>query len=316
MMKPTILLTAALSAALAGAVRAQEAPVQLETKSGTLHGTLLLPKDAAAKVPVALLLSGSGPTDRDGNSPLLPGKNNSLKMVAESLAAHGVASVRYDKRGIGASAGAATSEEQLRFTTYVDDAAAWLEWMRGDSRFSNRVVVGHSEGSLIGIMAAQRVTVDRVISLVGAGRSAGVVLREQLQRTLPPNLFADAQRILGELEAGRTVAEVPQSLMVVFRPSVQPYMISWLPIDPAAEAAKLTVPLLVVQGTTDVQISVSDAERLAKGSPRATLEVVDGMNHVLKEVRETAQQLPSYSNPELPLHPGLVDALVRFVGQR
>jgi hypothetical protein len=314
-MRRTIMLAAALAATSTGAMRAQEAPVQLETKSGTLHGTLLLPRSAAAKVPIALIISGSGPTDRDGNSPLLPGKNNSLKMIAESLAAHGVASVRYDKRGIGASASAATREEELRFTTYVDDAVAWLEWMRNDARFSNRMIVGHSEGSLIGIMAAQRAPVDRVISLAGAGRSAGVVLREQLSRNLPPNLFADAERILGELEAGRTVAQVPQPLMPVFRPSVQPYMISWLPVDPAAEVAKVTVPVLVVQGTTDVQIAVSDAERLARGNPRATLEVVDGMNHVLKEVREATQQLPSYSNPELPLHSALVNALVGFLGR-
>jgi pimeloyl-ACP methyl ester carboxylesterase len=315
-MRRTIVFAAALAAASTGAVRAQEAPVQLETKSGTLHGTLLLPKDAAAKVPVALIISGSGPTDRDGNSAMLPGKNNSLKMIAESLAAHGVASVRYDKRGIGASAVASGNESDVRFTNFVDDAVAWLDWMGNDARFSRRMVVGHSEGSLIGIMAAQRATVDRVISLAGAGRSAGAVLRQQLAGNLPPNLLADAQRILGELEAGRTVAEVPQPLMMLFRPSVQPYMISWLPIDPAAEVAKLTVPVLVVQGTTDVQISVSDAERLAKGNPRATLEVVDGMNHVLKQVREPARQLPSYSNPELPLHPGLVDALVGFLARR
>jgi uncharacterized protein len=137
-----------------------------------------------------------------------------------------------------------------------------------------------------------------------------------LSRGLPPALLTDARRILGELKAGRTVDSVPAPLMALFRPSVQPYMISWLPIDPAREAGRLTIPLLLIQGTTDVQVSVADAERLAKGNPRAVLELVDGMNHVLKEVRDASQQTASYSDPSLPLHPTLVEALSRFVGHQ
>ena len=214
------------------------------------------------------------------------------------------------------SVGAATKESDLKFTTYVDDAVDWLEWLRKDARFSGRIVIGHSEGSLIGILAAQRSPVTHVVSIAGAGRPIAQVLDEQLSRNLPPPLLADARRIVGELEAGRTVDSVPAPLMALFRPSVQPYMISWLPIDPAREAGRLTVPVLVVQGTTDVQVSAADAERLAKGNPRAQRELVDGMNHVLKEVREASQQTASYSDPSLALHPRLVEALSRFLGLR
>ena len=305
----------AAAVSLTTALPAQETPVTLETKSGALHGTLLLPANASGPVPVALLIAGSGPTDRDGNSPLLPGKNNSLKLVAEALAQRGVASVRYDKRGIAGSAAAATKESDLTFTTFVDDAAAWLEWLRKDARFSRRIVVGHSEGSLIGMLAAQRSPVSHVVSLAGAGRPIAEVLDEPLSRGLPPALLTDARRIMGELKAGRPVDSVPAPLAAVFRPSVQPYMISWLPIDPAQEIGRLTMPVLVVQGTTDVQVSMADAERLAQGNPRAKLEVIDGMNHVLKEVREPSGQTASYSDPSLPLHPKLVEALTRFLGQ-
>jgi pimeloyl-ACP methyl ester carboxylesterase len=307
---------AAAFVALTSMLTAQESPVTLETKSGSLHGTLMLPANASGPVPVALIIAGSGPTDRDGNSPLLSGKNNGLKLVAEALAARGVASVRYDKRGIAGSLGAATKEADLTFTTYVDDAVDWLQWLRKDARFSRRIVVGHSEGSLIGMLAAQRSPVSHVVSLAGAGRPIADVLDEQLSRGLPPALLTDARRILGELKAGRTVDSVPAPLMALFRPSVQPYMISWLPIDPAREAGRLTIPLLLIQGTTDVQVSVADAERLAKGNPRAVLELVDGMNHVLKEVRDASQQTASYSDPSLPLHPTLVEALSRFVGHQ
>ena len=190
----------------------------------------------------------------------------------------------------------------------------WLEWLKADKRFSRRIVIGHSEGSLLGIMAAQRSPVSHVVSLAGAGRPIGEVLDEQLSRQLSPELLADARRIIGELKAGRTVDSTPPQLAALFRPSVQPYLISWLPITPAQEVGRLTIPVLVVQGTTDVQVTKVDAERLASGSPRATLELIDGMNHVLKEVREASQQTASYSDSTMPLHPRLMEALVRFLG--
>jgi pimeloyl-ACP methyl ester carboxylesterase len=313
MMRSVLFAAAALGSTMR--LHAQESPLTLDTQTGALHGTLLMPAGLTGPVPVALIIAGSGPTDRDGNTPMLPGKNNSLKLLAEGLAANGVASVRYDKRGIAGSMGAAAKESDLRFTTYVDDAAAWLELLRADRRFSRRVVVGHSEGSLIGIMAAQRSPVSQVVSVAGAGRPIGEVLDEQLSKALPPALLTDARRILGELTAGRAVDSVPPPLFVVFRPSVQPYMISWLPIDPAQELGRLTVPILVVQGTTDIQTSALDAERLAKGHPHAMLEMIDGMNHVLKEVREASQQTASYSDAALPLHPRLVESITKFVGR-
>jgi pimeloyl-ACP methyl ester carboxylesterase len=314
-MEHSLAITAVAAALWTATAQAQETPVTLATKTGTLHGTLLIPAGAKNPMPVALLIAGSGPTDRDGNSPLLPGKNNSLKMLAEGLGQHGIATLRYDKRGVGASMSAMGKESDLRFTTYADDAVDWLEWLRADQRFSRRIVIGHSEGALIGVLAAQRSAVAQVVSVAGAGRPIGDVLDEQLSRMLPPEVVSDARRIMTELKAGRAVDTVPQALLMVFRPSVQPYMISWLPIDPAQEVGRLTVPVLIVQGTTDTQVTKGDAERLADGHPRATLEIIDGMNHVLKEVRETSKQAASYSDPALPLHPRLVESITKFIGQ-
>lgn len=298
----------------APATQAGEEAVRLETPSGVIHGTLLLPAGAQPKVPLALLIAGSGPTDRDGNTPLLPGKNNSLKLLAESLAAQGIASVRYDKRGIGASmSGAAQSESDLRFAHYVDDATGWVVQLRKDARFGKITVIGHSEGSLIGLMAAQKSPVDAVVSVAGAGRPIADVLNEQLERGLPSATKPEALRILNELRNGRPVAEVPPALAMLFRPSVQPYLLSWLPIDPAAEAGKLKVPVLIVQGSTDIQTTVADAQRLAEGQPAAKLVIIEGMNHVLKEVREASQQMASYSDATLPLHKELAATIGSFV---
>jgi len=137
-MRPTIYITAFTMLVAAG-VSAQthtDSAVRLDTKTGVLHGSLMTPALPKGSVPVALIISGSGPTDRDGNSIMLPGGNNSLKQVAEALAAQGVASVRYDKRGVGHSTAAGTSEDALRFDMYVADAAAWVEWLRRTGKFS------------------------------------------------------------------------------------------------------------------------------------------------------------------------------------
>lgn len=287
--------------------------VQLVTASGTLHGTLELPA-GGRPVPVVLIHAGSGPTDRDGNSRLLSGPNNSLRQLAESLAARGIASVRYDKRGVGASQSALASETGLRFEHLVQDGAAWIRQLRADPRFSTVAVLGHSEGSLVMMLAAREAGADGVVSLNGLGRRASDVLRAQLAPQLPPALAAQSERILVALEAGRTADSVPTILASLYRPSVQPYLISWFAHDPQRVAASLAVPLLVAQGTTDIQATRADADRLAAAGPGTRLLMVEGMNHVLKLVGgPPAAQLPSYSDPTLPISPLLVDGIATFV---
>lgn len=299
-------------AAAPRASSAQEA-VRLETVAGPVHGTLLVPA-SGGRYPVVLLIAGSGPTNRDGNSAALPGANNSLKLLAEGLANHGIASLRYDKRGIGESASSALSEADLRFETYVDDAVAWLERLRKDQRFSTITVAGHSEGSLVGILAAGRSDSDALVSIAGPARSAGQILRTQLRPQLPPALWRESERILGALESGRPAESVPPPLLALYRPSVQPYMISWLRYTPAQEIAGLSVPVMIVQGTTDIQVSVAESEALLKAYPSAKLITVEGMNHVLKLVSgDVAQQQSSYSDPSLPVAPEVIEQVSDFV---
>jgi len=298
-------------------------PIQLETPTATLYGTLERPQ-STARVPLVLFISGSGPTDRDGNSPLLKGPNNSTKMLAEGLAAAGIASVRYDKRLVGESgkgmqlaaqkAGVKLREDDLRFESYVEDAILWCKKLRADNRFTSLIVVGHSEGSLIGMVAAHRAGADAFVSVAGSGRPAQQILLEQLKGQLPADLFKSTEEILSQLAAGQTVGTVPSSLNFLFRPSVQPYMISWLHYDPAKEIALLSSPVLIVQGTTDIQVSLQDAKLLSGAKPSAKSVVVDGMNHVLKMVpSDHDKQVASYSDPSLPVAPRLVAELIRFV---
>jgi pimeloyl-ACP methyl ester carboxylesterase len=243
-----------------------------------------------------LLHAGWGPTDRDGNTPILPGKNDALKQIALALSARGIASVRYDKRGIAASRAAGPSEADLRFDAYIDDAVAWVKKLRADKRFGRVTIAGHSEGSLIGMVAAARAPADGFVSLEGAGRNAAVVLREQFDRSpqTPADLRASAAHIIDELAAGRTVADVPAPLAPLFHASVQPYLISWFKYDPA-----------------HVQVTLTDAQRLHTALPSASYVVVQGMNHVLKYAPDTsdAALVAGYTNPALPVEPKVIDAI-------
>jgi pimeloyl-ACP methyl ester carboxylesterase len=290
---------------------AKDESITLNTPTGELHGSLTLPAGRAPH-PVALLIAGSGPTDRDGNNPAA--KNDSLKMVAHALAEGGIACVRYDKRGIAASAAAAKSEADLRFRDLVEDAAAWIRLLAKDPRFTSVSVIGHSEGSTIGMMAAQDAPVRTYVSIAGPQLNASAVLRTQLAGKLPPALAQQSEQILVALERGERVDAVPPPLLVLYRPSVQPYLIDWFKVHPLEEIKKLRIPVLILQGDTDIQIPVSAAQALHVAKPEADLVIVEGMNHVLKLVpNDQARQVASYSDPSLPVAPALNEALREFL---
>src|SRR5579872_1301480 len=196
-------------------------------------------------------------------------------MLAEGLAPRGISTLRYDKRGVGASQGALTAEQDLRFQTYVDDAKAWTEELYRRSGSTPVWLLGHSEGALIAEKVAENNPLVRgVILISGAGRRAADILREQLSSILPEPLQKPAFDGLAELENGRLIPSPPPQLLSLFRASVQPYMISWLPLDPAAILATLPQPVFILQGDTDVQVSTDDAKRLAAARPDAPLVIL------------------------------------------
>lgn len=303
------MLTPALLAAslLAGPVSTE---IALPSQPAPLHGTLLTPDGATA---VAVILPGSGPTDRDGNSPLGVSAST-YRLLAEGLAEQGIATVRIDKRGIAASAAAGPAEADLRFDSYAADARAWATEAASRAGLPCAWLIGHSEGALVALKAVEND--DKICGLVllsGAGRPAGAVLREQLA-TLPEPMKTQAFAVLTELEAGRTVADTPPALAALFRPSVQPYLISWLPLDPAALLAAYDGPVFIGQGTTDLQIGVTDAQGLAAANPKATLKLWDGVNHLLKTApADRAANLATYSDPTLPLAPGVEEDVRSFI---
>jgi len=286
--------------------------VSVPAGAGSLHGTLLVP-DGAGPHPALLLLAGSGPVDRDGNLPGLV--NNSLRLLAEGLAGCGIATLRTDKRGVGASHAAGPEEAALLLDTYVADVALWWRALQDDPAVARAGLLGHSEGALVASIVAQAAPVDRVVLLAGAGVPAGpAILRQLADGGTPPDLVDAARAIIARLLRGEAVADVPEALAGLFRPSIQPYLASWLLRDPAAETAALRCPVLVVQGTADLQMRVADARLLAAACPGAGLLLLPGMNHVLKAPAPgRAANLAAYADPGLPLAGGLVDGVSVFV---
>ena len=298
-------------------LHAQSLPYKTDTLSvpvygGRLHGTLFHPNDLIDP-PVVLIIAGSGPTDRDGNSPLLPGKNNSLLQIAQGLAQQGIASLRYDKRGVAQSQQSLQREESLVFEQNSADARVWLQWLY-EKGYRRIYVAGHSEGSLVALQVAQQFPLSGLISLAGAGRPIQEVLREQLSN-LPANLKNTANEYLDSLSAGKRIAQPALPLLSLFRPSIQGYMISWMQLDPAKLLATLNIPSLIVQGDKDLQVQVVDAERLARASQLTKLHVIPTMNHVFKSVISDSPQenLSTYSDPSKPVIPALIQYLVAFI---
>jgi pimeloyl-ACP methyl ester carboxylesterase len=289
-----------------------EREVNLPGQPAPLAGTLLMPAGEGV-VPAVLIWGGSGPVDRNGNMPGM--LNDSLRKLAEGLESCGIASLRTDKRGIGLSAAAGLQEEDLRLETYVQDARSWATVLRSQPRIGSVSLIGHSEGALVASMAAQRGGIARLVLLAGPGRRLSNLLRAQLEDIgMAPVLRRRAEETIEALEHGQTVPFPPAGLAALFRESVQPYLISEFARDPVSELAKTTIPALVVQGTTDLQVSVADAERLAQARPGVTLDVIEGMNHVLRAApAERVTNLGTYTAPELPLMPGLVQRVCRFL---
>jgi uncharacterized protein len=315
-MKFVALVLACLSAA--AVLLASETSVHVEGPSGILRGMMLSPA-AGPSAPVALIIPGSGPTDRDGNSP--PGiRAAPYRLLAEALAGRGTTTIRFDKRGLFGSSAAARDADDVRMRDYAADVRAWIlaaqKWTTAPCVW----IVGHSEGSLVALIAAQQPDgICGLILIAGAGRKLGALLREQLQAN-PANapILPQALAVISELEAGKRVdvGGLHPALRGLFRPAVQGFVIDQMSYDPVALLAAYAGPVLVLQGATDLQVSMQDAENLGRARPNVTFVALEGVNHVLKVASsERSANLATYADPKLPIAVSVVDAIDQFLNR-
>lgn len=272
-------------------------------------GTLLVP-EKIERMPLVILIQGSGPVNRDGNAPMM--KNNGMRKIGEALAENGIASFRFDKR-IFKMDKLKLREENLSFDDFVADVVAIVDHFKNEESFSKIIVAGHSEGALIGLLAAQRTEADAYVSLAGAGRPIDQIIVEQLLKQ-SEELSANAGNAFEEIRAHGETSNYSPYLESVFRPSVQPYLASWMKYDPAEEILKLNIPVLLVNGSFDLQVDVEDAENLKEALPAAQLAILENMNHIFREIKgESLENTKAYNEPNRPLHPELIPLLLDFI---
>ena len=313
MMKKVILSMAAIG--LASTATAEPRDITAKGPEGDLAGTLI---PAAQGKPLVLIIPGSGPTDRDGNNPM--GVTAApYRLLAEALAERGIGSIRIDKRGMFGSRAAVPNPNDVTIAAYAEDIRSWISAARSETGSECVWLLGHSEGGLVALKAAQDTDgVCGALLVASVGRPLGTILRQQSESN-PANapILPDAIKAIEALEAGERVSveEMHPALQNLFNPAVQGFLIDLMANDPSKLAASLEVPTLIVAGGKDLQTPVADGEALAAAQPEAKLVVFDDMNHVLKSVEAEgrAANLATYSDSSLPIHPELVEAVADFV---
>lgn len=303
-----------------GSANCQETPtyseeeVSIVLEEGTLFGTLTIPVGKKKKIPVVLLIPGSGPTDRDCNSPALGLRTDAFVMLAHGLAENGIATLRIDKRISGKSASTfQLSNSSVKFVDFIADNERWIRWLRADKRFGKLTVCGHSQGALTGLTAITDEPADAYISLCGAGRPADVLMREQFITQYPEQKEV-VNQFFDSLMVGTYDKSAPLLLKMSIPADLAPFLMQYASYDPAEWIAKVECRVLIIQGERDLQVPIQDAERLHAAAPKSQFVVIPEMNHPLKVAPEDRQgNIDTYGQYTLPLQGKLMKTIADFV---
>ena len=276
-----------------------------------IDGSLIIPENSN-KSPLAIIIAGSGPTNRNGNQNFL--KSNNLKKLANQLANNNIASFRYDKRIVKQIRTGKVNVKKMRFEDFVDDAKSVINYFREKNQFSKIYVIGHSQGSLVGMLAAKD-SIDGFISLAGAGQNIGDVIVEQINNTAR-QFVDDTKRVVKTLKSGKTTTDFPPALNAMFNMDTQPFMISWIAYNPAEIITDLDIPILIINGTKDLQVSAEEANLLANANKKAELKIIENMNHVLFTIEgDKLENSKSYNESFRKINPELITEIVSFIKQ-
>lgn len=273
-----------------------------------LNGTLYTPSKSSKKINLVILVPGSGIPDRNGNQP--SASNNSLKFLSEGLASKEIAVFAYDKRAIAQIKAGNLKEENMTFDDGIADVKQIIQFFKAKKQFNKILLAGHSEGSLIGMIASKD-NADGYISIAGAGRPIDEILEEQVVKQAP-FLKAEFRKNLDILKSGQTFTLENKMLSSLLRESVQPYLISWFKYNPQVEIKKLQIPVLIITGTKDLQVPESDAKLLHDAYPKSQLLIIENMNHVFKEIKDDSDNIKSYNDLNLPVMPELINTIATF----
>ena len=274
-----------------------------------VEGTLLVP-ETTNDITLAIIIQDSGPVDRDGNQNMQ--KNNCLRFLAEGLIDEGIASFRYDKRIVKLLKKGALSEEEIVFDQFIQDAISVIDYFMNDERFSKIYIIGHGQGSLVGMIAANG-RADGFISIAGAGQEIDDVIVDQLELQAPA-LKDNARTAFDDMRVNGFTVNYSPGLSSIFRPSLQNFLIDWMQYNPQVEIKKLDMPVMIVNGTKDIQVNLGEAEKLKSARPDAEYVIIENMNHIFKEIlgdsMENAKSYNEYNRPNIPI---LIEEITEFI---
>ncbi|SHG46685.1 alpha/beta hydrolase [Winogradskyella jejuensis] len=277
--------------------------------SDIIDGSLVVPK-TSEKTDLVIIIAGSGPTNRNGNQNFL--KSNNLKKLAYALADANISSFRYDKRIVKQIKTGKVDVKSMRFEDFVADAKDVVAHFKNKDEFSKIYIAGHSQGSLVGLLAVDN-NVDGFISLAGAGQNIGDVIVDQINNTAR-QFVEDTKKVVAKLKEGKTTSDYPSALGAMFNMETQPFMISWMTYNPTEVIAEVNIPILIINGTKDLQVSVEEANLLAKANKNTELHIIENMNHVLFTIEgDTLENSKSYNESFRELNPELIETIVAFI---
>lgn len=272
-----------------------------------IPGELTYP-NSKTKMPLVIFVHGSGNADRNGNQGALANTNH-IKLLADSLNGKGFAFYRYDKRN--SIPENMPKMESPSIYDLVSDVSVVIDHFGNDERFNGLHLIGHSQGSLVAMLAVND-NVSSYTSLAGPGSTIDKALVEQITKQ-NKDLGKATELHIEELMATDTILEVNPFLFAIFAPATQKYLKEWIQIDPSEVIKNLKLPVLIINGKMDSQVTADDANKLKASKPEAQLILIPKMNHVLKVVEDPEENQASYYDPDFPLSRELVNTLVEFI---
>ena len=278
-----------------------------------IEGTLVAPySDVNAESPLVIFIMDAGAINRNGNDRM--SKSDTFKQFAYELAKLGVSTYRYDKR-LFKMDGLGIQEHEISFDHYIQDAVSIIDYFKKNGNYTKIFVAGHGQGSLIGMIAAKE-KVDGFISIAGNAESIDQVIVEQIAKQAP-GLDKSAAAAFKQLKENGRATNYDPALESIFRYNLQGFMRSWLKYDPSDEISKLEIPILIIHGDKDIQVELSQAEKLKESAPNAEYLIVENMNHILKKIEGNSrlENHKSYNEAWRKIMPEVLNAIAGFVNK-
>jgi len=283
----------------------QSEEITIQNKEIQLPGTLTYSQE---NTPLIIWVHGSGPIDRNGNQPAQNVNANYIKQFRDAVNTKNIAFFSYDKRTANKENSAFLKDTKIM--DFASDAQAAVNHFKNKKIFSEIILIGHSQGSLVAMFASKNVT--KYISIAGAGETIDKILVQQISKN-NPTLGEAAKQQFDTLRMKGKIEVVHPFLISLFAKPMQSFWSAWMSLNPLEEIKKLTVPVLIIHGNKDLQVNIENAKALHTANLKSKLVIIKNMNHVLKDIQKEEDNLSSYYSNAFPISEKLIETIVSFV---